>query len=81
MTTTTTSPDLRAAALAGLDRLLDMTAELGLAVAADPGRLPPGTLAGVLAAAEAAYKGLEACRAALPAEGGQEAAGAGGDAP
>ena len=79
--TTTTDVDLRPRALAGLDRLLDMTAELGLAVAADPGRLPPGALADVLAAAEAACKGLEACRAALPAEGGLEAAGAEGDLP
>jgi hypothetical protein len=50
-----------------------LTAELGLAVAADTGLVPPPTLADVLAAAEAACKSLEACRAALPAEGEQEA--------
>jgi hypothetical protein len=72
MTTTTPCVDVRAAALASLDRLLDMTAELGLAVAADPGRLPPPALAGVLEAAEGCCRLLEACRAALPAEGGQE---------
>jgi hypothetical protein len=57
MTTTTTPAYLQAAALAGLDRLLDMTAELGLAVAADPGRLAPPALAAVLAAAEGRLQG------------------------
>jgi hypothetical protein len=76
MSTITTPADLRAAALASLDRLLDMTAELGLAVAC---RSPdPATLAGVLAAAEAACKSLEACRAALPAEDEQEVGDAAG---
>jgi hypothetical protein len=69
--TTTTDVDLRPRALAGLHRPLDMTAELGLAVAC--GSPDPATLAGVLAAAEAACKGLEACRAGLPAEDEQEA--------
>jgi hypothetical protein len=73
----TTPADLRARALAGLDRLLDLTAELGLAVAC--GSPDPATLAGVLAAAEAVCKGLEACRAALPAEDEQEAGGGDGD--
>jgi hypothetical protein len=57
---------------------MDMTADLGLAVAC--GSPDPATLANVLAAAEAACKSLEACRAALPAEGGQEAGGGEGEA-
>jgi hypothetical protein len=77
MTTTPVCVDQRAAALARLDRLLDMTAELGLAVAC--GSMNPATLADVLAAAEAACMSLEACRAALPAEGGEEAGGGEGD--
>jgi hypothetical protein len=71
---TTTDVDLRALVLDRLDRLLDMTAELGLAVACsspDPGRLPPVSLALVYYAAGSCCKIVETCQAALPAEGGR----------
>jgi hypothetical protein len=70
--TTTADVDCRARALAGLDRLLDTAAALGLAVATDPRQLPPQALAAVLESAEGCCRLLEACQAALPVEGGPE---------
>jgi hypothetical protein len=77
---TTPAVGLRARALASLDRLLDAAAALGLRVEGQPG-LSHADLALVCGAAKGCHRLLALCRAALPAEGGQEAGEGGGDAP
>jgi hypothetical protein len=79
--TTTTAVGLRVRALDRLCELQDAAAALGLRVEADVGQLPPSALALVCGAAEGCCRLLEACQAALPAEGGPEAAGGKGDTP
>jgi hypothetical protein len=58
----------------------DAAVALGLRLEADVGQLPPSALALAYSAAEGCCRLLEACRAALPAEGGEEAAGGEADA-
>jgi hypothetical protein len=57
-----------------------MAAALGLRVEADAGRLSPSSLALVYSAAKGCCKLLEACQAALPAEGEHDAVGGEADA-
>jgi hypothetical protein len=78
MTTTAADAHLRGLALDALVRLQDASAELGLRVEA--GRLPASALAAVLAATEGCCRLLEACQAALPAEGEHDAVGGEADA-
>jgi hypothetical protein len=78
--TTTAGVDLRAIALDKLCALQDAAAALGVRVEGEAGRLPPSCLALVYSAAEGCCRLPEACRAALPAEGEQEAVGGEADA-